>query len=151
MSEQTEQKTDAERLEALMQDPEVAAAVQAAKASIAAQCQPFGIEPEAYVVEACGLPCVLLPWQGQKRMLAVRACAGLPQMEMGFKMAEAVVVDCLFWIKGQRDDGRSGALKHARGLVDLVGGRYMNLILAIGTTFLGLVGEEVAAPVGGKK
>ena len=150
MSTEDQQSRDA-RIEALQQEPDVAAAIASAKAHLAPQCLQFGIEPEVYVVEACGLPCVLLPWAGSKRMIALRAAASLPDMEKGLKLADAVVIDCLWWIRGQKGDDRKAALTHARGLVDLVGGRYMNLMLMIGSTTMDILGASEGAQAAGKK
>lgn len=146
-----QQKTPEERMAALLEDPEVAQAVAAAKASLAPQYAQFGIEPEVYVIEACGLPCVLLPWSNQKRLMAVRAAETLPPIQKAVKLAEAVVTDCLWWIRGQQGEGRPGALRHATGLANLVGGKYMNLLMQLGGEMMSMLGDQEESPAAGKK
>ena len=150
MSDEQMERTPEERIAALLEDPEVAQAVSSAKMSLAAQWAQFGIEPEVYVIEACDLACVLLPWTAQKRMMAVRAAESLPAIQKSAKLAEAVVTDCLWWIRGQKREGRPGALAHVTGLANLVGGRYLNLIVQIGGEMMNLLGAEEAEPTGKK-
>ena len=137
-------------IEELGQESDVAESIAQGKASITGQWAAFGIEPEVYVIEACGLPCVLTPWSNLRRMAAVRTSATLDPTEKALKLAEAIVTDCLFWIRGQTMPGRPGALKHASGLANLVGGRYMNLLTSIGGQMMDLIARE-EQPTAGKK
>jgi len=111
----------------------VAEAVEGAKAQLTPQFQPFGLEPNVYQVEVCGLNVVCIPWPHSKRGLAYKGLTKeMSDIQAGIRIMEARFVDTLFWIEGQQQPGRIGALKHARALADL-GGKFGNLIMGIAT------------------
>lgn len=119
---------------------DVRQAVEEARASLEAQYAPFGLEPPIVVAEAYGIPCVLLPWPIQRRNQALRQASGKAELERGVALAESVVVDCAFWVRGQQEPGRVGAVKHLRSLAqigysmifDKLGGEYLRVSDEVG-------------------
>lgn len=98
-------------------------AAEAARASIAALYAPLGKVPKVYTVEVEGVQAVLLPWGATKMAAAIKKIGDINPQSLLFanQFAEAMVVDCLFWISGQTEPGKNGALKHARALAELDG------------------------------
>lgn len=106
-------------------------AAEGARAFLTSQYAPFGLAPKVYQIEACGLKAVCLPWSHTKRGMAFKALPqGIHNMAAGLRIIEARVVDTIWWIEGQQEDGRLGALKHVRALADL-GGVYGDIFLKI--------------------
>lgn len=115
-------------------------AAEAAREHLRPQYAPFGMEPKVYIVEACGLRAVCVPWGHSKMSLAAKQ-VDLDTTAGRLKFAELRFNDTLFWIEGQRDPGKVGALKHARVLADL-GDKYSALIYSI----VGAAIEQESAP-----
>ncbi len=124
---------------------------EACKAHLAAKYQALGIEPDVLLIHLpdLGKHVILKPWPMQRRNLAYRQLDSMGRVEGAAKLAEAVVVDCAWYVTGQPTDGPDGAVKYLRDLANL-GGKYMNVIDQIGGEFLSLTGE-MGGKAAGKK
>lgn len=115
-------------------------AAEAARASIAALYAPLGKVPKVYAIEAMGIKAVCLPWGGTKMMAAIKKIGDIESTAGRLALAEARAVDTLFWLEGQTEPGKTGALKHARAIAEL--GGYELLLPAIA----GAAMEQEGAP-----
>lgn len=105
-------------------------AAEGARQHLAPQYAPFGKEPRVFIVEACGLKCVCVPWGFTKMKAAINRIGDLETVSGKMAFAEARTVDTIWWIEGQHEPGRIGALKHARALAEL-GDEYASLLYQI--------------------
>lgn len=115
-------------------------AAEDARQFLAPQYAPFGRAPRIYAVEACGLKIVCLPWGHTKIKAALNRIGTLDTTAGKMAFAEARTVDTIWWIEGQHEAGKIGALKYARALADL-GDEYANLMYEIAGACMAQEGE----------